>query len=49
MLLSPGEGGRKEMNQATVRKKQDAMNRNKEAGESPRKITAIVGDKVDSK
>ena len=46
MLLSPGEGKRKEMDHATVRKRQEAMKRNKEAGRSPRKITAIIGDKV---
>ena len=45
MLLSPGKG-RKEMDHATVRKRQDAMKRNKEAGRAPREITAIVGDKV---
>ena len=44
--MSPGEVRRKEMDQATVWKKQEAMYRNKEAGLYPRKITVIVEDKV---
>ena len=46
MLLSHEGGESKEMDRNVVERNQDRMKRNKEAGRSPRELSAKVGDKV---